>query len=363
VKARPFRENSRLAAVLFSLGFLLWQPSCGPGEAGSDAGSAGPPTRLLAPPPPPTEWAWLIGEYATATDTLSLLEDNQDLFLLFWKGGGQALEAVDDSTFRMAENEGTVRVRWGEYQAETQGQGRRVGELVVGTRTFRRLSLGGEEGETFRIVPVREPEELRAEALAATPPAEEGEFLPSDLVELVTLDPTIRLDIRYASTNNFMGEVFYSSPRAFLQRPAAEAVARAHQWLKTQGYGLLIHDGYRPWYVTKMFWDATPEPLKDFVADPASGSRHNRGCAVDLTLFDLETGEPVIMPAGFDEMTPRSHSDYPGGTTRQRWYRRLLRDAMEDQGFTVYPGEWWHFDYQDWEQFRIENQVFEEIRG
>lgn len=178
---------------------------------------------------------------------------------------------------------------------------------------------------------------------------------------MVTLDPTIRLDIRYASTNNFMGEVFYSSPRAFLQRPAAEGVVRAHEWLQERGYGLLLHDGYRPWYVTKMFWDATPESLRNFVADPESGSRHNRGCAIDLTLYDLETGEVVTMPAGYDEMSPRSFADYPGGTSRQRWLRKLLRDAMEAQGFTVYPDEWWHFDHEDWQSYRIGNEVFEEI--
>jgi D-alanyl-D-alanine dipeptidase len=208
---------------------------------------------------------------------------------------------------------------------------------------------------------VRPPDELRQEALAATPPVEEGDFRPSELVELTTLDPTLRLDIRYAGTNNFMGEVFYSSPRAFLQRPAAEALVQAHTWLKARGYGLLIHDGYRPWYVTKMFWDATPEALKVFVADPASGSRHNRGCAVDLTLVDLATDEPVTMTGGYDEMSPRSYVAYPGGTSRQRWLRDLLREGMEAHGFTVYPAEWWHFDYEDWRQYRIENQTFEEI--
>ncbi len=182
-------------------------------------------------------------------------------------------------------------------------------------------------------------------------------------MELTKLDPTIKLEIRYASENNFLGKVFYSQARAFLQRPAAESVARANQKLRKQGYGLLIHDGYRPWYVTKTFWDATPEDKKIFVANPANGSRHNRGAAVDLTLFDLKTGKPVEMPGTYDETTDRSFPNYPGGTSLQRWHRELLRDAMESEGFTVYEAEWWHFDYKDWREFRIGNQRFEDIGG
>src|SRR5438132_6233823 len=112
------------------------------------------------------------------------------------------------------------------------------------------------------------------------PPQEAGPFRPSDLVELVKLDPTIKLDIRYATKNNFLGRPVYKQARAFLQRPAAEALVRVNQALRKQGYGLIIHDGYQPWYVTKIFWDATPEDKKIFVADPSKGSRRNRGCAV-----------------------------------------------------------------------------------
>jgi D-alanyl-D-alanine dipeptidase len=127
----------------------------------------------------------------------------------------------------------------------------------------------------FRITPVRPVDELREEALKAEPPHEEGTFRRPDLVELVKLDPTIKLEIRYATTNNFLSTAVYSQARAFLQRPAAEALVRVNQALKREGYGLLIYDGYRPWYVTKMFWDAVPgdpEKKKNFVADPASGS-------------------------------------------------------------------------------------------
>ena len=155
--------------------------------------------------------------------------------------------------------------------------------------------------------------------------------------------------------------VFYSQPRAFLQRPAAEAVKRINQKLRKQGYGLLVHDAYRPWYVTKVFWDATPEEKKLFVANPADGSRHNRGAAVDLTLFDLASGKPIDMVGTYDETTDRSYPNYPGGTSLQRWHREFLRDAMEAEGFTVYEAEWWHFDYNDWRKYRIGNERFEEI--
>ena len=154
---------------------------------------------------------------------------------------------------------------------------------------------------------------------------------------MVTLDPTIKLDIRYASTNNFLGMPVYTQARAFLQRPAAEALLRAHRELKAHGYGLIIHDGYRPWYVTKIFWDATPNDKRIFVADPARGSNHNRGCAVDLSLYDLKTGKEVTMPSGYDEMSDRAYADYPGGTADERARRALLREVMEKAGIHSQP--------------------------
>jgi zinc D-Ala-D-Ala dipeptidase len=216
--------------------------------------------------------------------------------------------------------------------------------------------------EIFRIQPLRPVEELRREALLARPPSESGNLRKPELVELVELDPTIKLDIRYATSNNFLSTPVYSQARAFMERPAAEAVVRANRLLKTRGYGLLIHDAYRPWYVTKMFWDATPNDKRIFVANPAEGSKHNRGCAVDLTLYDLKSGKAVKMPSLYDEMTQRAYADYTGGTNEERERRRILREAMEAEGFAVYPQEWWHFDYKDWKQYPILNLRFEEIR-
>ena len=212
-----------------------------------------------------------------------------------------------------------------------------------------------------RIKPARPLAQLRNEALAAAPPEEKGTFRKSDLVELNTLNAALRFDIRYASSNNFLGTPVYTQPRSFLQRPAAEALLRAVRRLQPYGFGFLIHDGYRPWYVTKIFWDATGPEGKIFVADPAQGSRHNRGCAIDLSLYDLKTDQPVEMTGLYDEMSPRSFPDYPGGTSLQRWRRDLLRWAMESEGFTVFESEWWHFDYQDWREYAIQNIPFEKL--
>ncbi len=194
-----------------------------------------------------------------------------------------------------------------------------------------------------------------------TPPTEKGNFRNSDLVELVKLDPSLNLDIRYAKTNNFLGKAVYSEARAFLQRPAAEAVVKVNQEFKLLGYRLLIFDGYRPWSVTKIFWDLTSVENKKFVADPSKGSRHNRGCAVDLSLYEIISGKEVEMPGEYDEMSERSYPEYKGGTEEQRRMRDLLRSKMEANGFSVYEFEWWHFDYKDWRSYKIQNIQFREI--
>ena len=314
--------------------------------------------HLSAPAPPPSRWRTLVGEYGWDHDVLYILERDGKLNALIEWFFEYPLEEIARDTFKfpaygLYDNEKVI------FKRDRAG---RVTGVEAASVLFKRRLLDVETGKTFQIKPQRPVEELRREALAAAPPVERGEFLKSDLVELRSLDPTIKYDIRYATTNNFMGAVFYSSARAFLQRPAAEALVRAHQKLKQRGYGLLIHDAYRPWYVTRMFWDATPAAQRQFVADPSQGSRHNRGAAVDLTLYDLRTGQVVEMVGGYDEFSDRSYPDYPGGTTRQRWLRELLRDAMETEGYRVYDWEWWHFDYGQWRRYPIGNQVFEQIR-
>jgi zinc D-Ala-D-Ala dipeptidase len=193
------------------------------------------------------------------------------------------------------------------------------------------------------------------------PPKEAGSFRQPDLVEITRLDPSIRLDIRYATANNFLHKPVYRQARAFLQRPAAKALVRINASLKPKGYGLLIFDGYRPWSVTKIFWEMVSERERTigFVANPKKGSRHNRACAVDLSLYDLQTGLEVPMPSAFDEFSERAFLKYAGGSAETRTTRDLLRAAMEAEGFSVYESEWWHFDYRNWREYPILNVPFE----
>jgi CubicO group peptidase (beta-lactamase class C family)/D-alanyl-D-alanine dipeptidase len=310
--------------------------------------------RVAVPKPPPAldRFRGLIGEYGWDHDTLYILEKDGKLTALIEWYDYYPLEEISPDTFRFP--------NWGLYDGETLAfhrgtNGRATDAALSGAVIFQRRKIAGEDQTIAHIEAVKPADELRRVALAAAPPHETGDFRKPDLVELTSLDPTIKLDIRYATTNNFLQTVFYPQARAFLQRPAAEAVARAHRRLQAMGYGLLIHDGYRPWYVTKMFWEGTPPDKHNFVADPAHGSRHNRGCAVDLTLYDLKTGQPAEMVGLYDEMSERSYPDYPGSTALARWHRQLLRRVMEDEGFTVYEFEWWHFDYKDWRKYPVLN--------
>lgn len=201
---------------------------------------------------------------------------------------------------------------------------------------------------------------LVSSAFAQDAPPKEPNKREAHLIELIKLDPTIKLDIRYATENNFVGRKVYPEARAFLQKAAAKSLVRVHKKLKKQGLGLVIFDGYRPWAITKLFWEVTPDDKRKFVADPAKGSKHNRGCAVDLSIFDLKTGALLPMPSAYDEFTERASPNYAGGTEEETRNRELLRKLMEDEGFTVNPNEWWHFDYKNWEDYAIYDISFAE---
>lgn len=179
------------------------------------------------------------------------------------------------------------------------------------------------------------------------------------LVDLEEAIPGIVLDIRYASTNNFTGEVIYALAKAYARKPVAVALSKAQSDLKKKGFELKIHDGYRPYSATVKFYEVYGDTT--FVASPYKGSRHNRGCALDLTLIDSKTKKEIKMPTPYDSFKEEAFPDFPLKDKEVLKNRELLRSAMEKHGFKVYASEWWHFDFVGWEKFEVMDIDFVEL--
>lgn len=175
------------------------------------------------------------------------------------------------------------------------------------------------------------------------------------LVEISTLDNTIKFDIKYATTDNILKKPLYLSARAFLRKEAAEALVRVHNRLKKNGLGLIVYDAYRPLYVSRILYEAAPLDKKCFFAPPEIGSSHNCGCGVDVSLYDLKTGKSLSMPCPYDELSERASVLYRNNSLHQRLNRIQLQEAMESEGFRVYLLEWWHFDYKNWKKYPLLN--------
>ncbi|HWK05826.1 MAG TPA: M15 family metallopeptidase [Puia sp.] len=200
----------------------------------------------------------------------------------------------------------------------------------------------------YGLKTIASPEEYRR--LVSQDPQQE-------IVELKKIIPGITLDIRYATANNLMHRPMYSIADAFMRRPAAEALRDIEEELKPMGLGLKIYDGYRPYNVTVVFYEAYHDSA--FVASPYTGSRHNRGCAVDLTLIDRKTGKELYMPTPYDAFTKQASATYANLPDSALKNRQLLQDVMLKHGFVIYPDEWWHFDYAGWKKYPVMDISYE----
>jgi len=179
------------------------------------------------------------------------------------------------------------------------------------------------------------------------------------LIDLKKFIPGIVLDIRYATANNFTKNVVYEESAAFLRKPAAEALKKVQGELLKDGYGLKIYDAYRPYSATVKFWDLIKNST--YVATPQRGSRHNRGCAVDLSIIDIKTGKEIEMPTEFDNFTEKAAANYKPVSSAAENNRALLQRLMTKNGFVIYDGEWWHFDYSAWKNFDILDIPFSKL--
>jgi len=177
-----------------------------------------------------------------------------------------------------------------------------------------------------------------------------GTMLPSDIVVLQHEVPDMMYDVRYATENNFTHRVLYPDSILRARRHVADSLKTAVRLAKEQGYRIKIFDAYRPVSVQRFMWSILPD--ERYVADPAKGSRHNRGCAVDVTLCTLD-GKELDMGTDYDEFTERAHADAKDISQEQAAHRAILRGIMNASGFDVLPTEWWHFDLRGWEQYPI----------
>lgn len=182
-----------------------------------------------------------------------------------------------------------------------------------------------------------------------------------ELVNLEKFVPGLVLDIRYATTNNFTGEKIYNLARAYARRPVAESLKKIQADLNKQGLGIKIFDAYRPYKATVKFYEVYRDTT--YVASPYRGSRHNRGCALDLTVIDLKTGEELKMPTGYDSFQKAAWPSTPVADPLIRKNRALLINAMEKHGFKVNSSEWWHFDFIGWKNYEVLDIDFEELEG
>ena len=187
--------------------------------------------------------------------------------------------------------------------------------------------------------------------------AREPDMMFADLADY---DASIIFDIRYATTSNFTGKKVYPAARCLLRRDVAMRLLKVQEKLRAKGYRLIVFDCYRPLAVQKHFWAILPD--KRYVADPAEGSRHNRGASVDVSLAD-STGKPLEMPSGYDDFSEKATRGWTGSSATARRNCGLLDTAMKEEGFEPFSGEWWHFDAAGWELYPVSDFPLEKTGG
>ncbi len=303
-----------------------------------------------APPPCPAEWRGLLGIYGGGDNVLLVLERDGALEAMVKGGRFYPLEVLGPDRFRFP-NRGRLAARDVVFTRDASG---RAVSLQLDEALLPRDRAS--DGEVVRFTPARPLDVLLREARDAVPPAEPPAPMASDLVDVSMLDPSVRVDLRYAGADNELGQTLVNDSRALLQRPAAEAVVRAHRSLAARGYGLVIRDAFHPWWVTRAVWEAAPPDLRASLHNPAQGSGYNRGTTVDVTLYRLADGATSELPSLYREMSVRAYIDFPGGTSEQRFCRDLLVEAMETQDLSSLSSQWWRYDLPGGRKFHLINE-------
>ena len=231
-------------------------------------------------------------------------------------------------------------------------------QIQLGNMLFDRLS---ESSYMFSYTELSIPKPGPNATPDDLPVAEETYLRTPELIDLTMIDPLLNLDVRYATDDNAFGRRLYNEARIFLQRPIAEALMRIQRRVRRMGYDLVLYDAYRPWYVSQGIWSTLPDTLQYYFEDPTKGTCQNRGAAVSLSFYQLNTGTPIDMPTEYGVLSPMAHADYPLLPAISRRNRNLLRHIMEAEGFKASPFAWWHYTHQSCTSYPIMNEPFEKV--
>lgn len=329
-----------------------------------------PGKAAAEPAASPPDIAALLGFYQSEGESILIREREGALELLY---------AVirDDYAFNKCNVFQMIKIRYDEYTVsaasprdwrltmtakfERDRDGRGI-TLVIDKRRFGRVFMPNEKGgEVFRLSLPQPLEVMRRAALAAAMPQRGGDLPAAELVDVTTVDPTLKTALLYATDGNATGAPIYEESRAFLDATAAVALSRVNKRLNAHGYGLVVWDAYRPWYITKLLHDILPPDKKYMLEAPEAGSPYNRGLSVSVSLCDAKTGEEIVMITALDEPSPRALSKFQGGGELERYRRDLLRFFMQCEGFGGVEHEWWHFDYKDFDKYRLLNIPFAQL--
>ncbi len=311
----------------------------------------------------------LLGFYQTQGYNFIIRENNGELELLYYVRDG-------DYAFSKANIFQMQKERYDEYtiiatnpreysnkltaKFERDKNGKAI-TCIIDKIRYTRAFFPNENNNPFTIKLVKPLSELSAQALLAPEPKQNDKLLSAELVDIAKLNSTIKIALPYAAANNPFGQPLYEQNKAVLDKNAALALIDAHSKLKDFGYGIVVLDSYRPWYLTKAAFDALPEGQKHLLDNPQIGSKHNTALAVDVTLYDLATGQTLDMISGFDEPSLQAYSKFQGSTTQKRQLRDLLVLFMQNAGFTTVTHEWWHFDYKNIDNYRLLNKKIAQV--
>ena len=245
------------------------------------------------------------------------------------------------------------------FERDAEGNGT---VCKIGGKRFTRNFFPGEGNKLFRVEPSGDFQKLNEEARTAPVPSKLQQGQTAKLVAIKKVIPTVKFDLRYTSSDNIFGVPLYNVNEAFADQDTASALKKVSDRLAGQGYGLIVWEGYRPWYVSKLASDLLTKERKGMLPLPEKGEDRNTGRTVDVSLYELASGEPVTMISDFDEVSVRQYPGFTGGTEQQRSLRKLLSDTMKEEGFVQGKEEWWHFSYGNTDGWQHLNIPYDQIR-